>query len=513
MSKKYYAQNIKNAIANNEPYAAELWSIIESKMNSNQIDHFLDVVAPYYMNGEGVQRNGFIDYKTMEYMARAIQQNKDVSKILGIDFRQISSVLQTLPEIAPLPIPTHSQQNVQQEQQINQQEQKYYDPILGYKESIIQDMEKLVNEKVLRIGETMQGARSDWYCQSANVDFDEMPTQGWKIHIAAKDLEDYKHLLETAIPEFESLGIAYKITRPNMFEEQQKNDQIGKDITIYPTFALNINNFSPKLQQMLFERIDVSPKGDVNICGRSNARYGTFRGNKGETIAPNGARYLDGRHLSYKPDYVKEDPSKIFTFYSDCVQRYNMTGDYKTYLQEAALMTQGDGRSNAFVTIDINNADRTMVEDVLSRDPAKASFVYKHAGCLFAMIHNDYAGQALTMLDRDGVNYVRPEWDFRYNLYQIAPQDVNNAIFFVENYNNSLTSGNSINCPLMQMTYLADGNMAIQVDTSLNRQFEELCQAHGVRVAELAINMSQFELGQQDIFIDGQEYGCIDICD
>lgn len=498
MTRNDVIRNIDAALQNGVPYATYLSDAV-GRMNPNQLAYFCDHVAPYYMEGPG---KNSMACKDMEYMARAVLQNKDVREVLGMDYRRLAEYLNRMPDL-----------HYQAVQQPVQSQQSH----VRTDADRISHLNEMIDKYVLHVGESRVGASNSTFCQTANVIQTQLPTQGWKFHISAKDLADYERLLETMLPEFDKLGVAYKVTRPSELDKLNSGQQIGKAVTIYPTPAFDINRFSPELRNLLGED-GIQPIGDAQISGRIYARYGKFRGeNTHDLSAPDGKIVPDPRHSAVCPDFVQERyANQILGFYSDCVQRYNETGDFKRYLQEVATMTQTDGRSNAYMTLELKDGYDAQLRSIASRDPQGMSFIYEYGGKQYALIHNDYASQAVNEMVNMNLSaaYFRPEWDKRFDIYQIHPNDINKSVDMVNAYNmgRDITNG----APEMSYMYLDDGSFAIKVDTTLNRDFCEQCIENQIRVADFQINRSEMELNQQvaeqywerpgDLTQDGQSF-------
>lgn len=481
MTRNDVIRNVDNALRT-DPYAMSL-SDYMGRMTSEQLAYFCDRVAPYYMEGPGKTPYGG-EYKNMEYLARVVMQNKDVSGLLGIDYTQISKYLNQLPE---LQYPVY----------ISSQSQQFYSAVRTDVDRIAH-INEMIDKYVLHVGESKQGLQNSTFCQTANVVQTQLPTQGWKFHISANGLEDYERLLEIMLPEFDRLGVAYKVTKPSELDRLNAGQQVGKAITIYPTPAFDINRFSPELRNIL-EEDGLHPIGDAQIVGRIHARYGKFRGaNTHDLSAPDGKVIPDQRHSVICPDFVSERyTGQILGFYSDCIQRYNETGDYKRYLQETATMTATDGRSNAYMILELKDGYGRQLQKAVDMDPQGMSYVYEINGQSYAMIHNTYVNQCVNNMVQMELNpnYFRPDWDRRFNVYAVHPDDVNHAIQMVDEYNFGRDTVNG--APELSCMYLEDGTIGIKVDTCLNRDFESQCISHSIRIRDEQINHSEFGLNQQ----------------
>jgi hypothetical protein len=227
MTKQEVLREIDNA-SSMSPYAASLRDAL-ANMKTHQLDYFCEQVAPYYLRGDGKDSYGMM-YKDMEYMSRAVARDKDVSSILGVDYRQIGSMVESLPAL-------------QMNQSITFQEKSDAERI--------SNINQLIDKYVTHVDGPNIGLSNKTFCQSANVNPTELPVQGWKFHISANNLQDYEHLMEKLCPEFDALGVAFKVVRPEQLDAQTASSQIGKAITIYPTPAFDFNRLSPQLQSML----------------------------------------------------------------------------------------------------------------------------------------------------------------------------------------------------------------------------------------------------------------------
>jgi hypothetical protein len=197
------------------------------------------------------------------------------------------------------------------------------------------------------------------------------------------------------------------------------------------------------------------------------------------------------------PDFVKENTaSQILNFYSDCNRRYAETGDAKTFLQEMATMTSGQANAHAFVTLCIDQCDTMSIKDALQWDSGGNSFVYSLNGQQYALIHNRYADQILSDLDYQGTPYVRPDWDQRYNVYAISPENESQMMRAIESFNNAITSGNS---PRMSAIMMDNGSIGVEVDTSINKQFFDMCYERGIAIQTLETNIDIHELHAKEL--------------
>lgn len=482
MARQDLIDRINKAFQDREPYANYVVSSLQ-RMNKEQFDYFMDKVAPYYMDGQQ-----YPSWKDMEYMGRAVEQNKAVERVLGMDYRRLGTVMDSLPEFL-----------------YRQQAQtQYQQPYVQQKTTAqrIQDMNDLVQKHVMSPQSGKHGIQNQMFCQSGNLEYNRLPLQGWKFHISARNLEDYEKLLEKALPEFERAGVAFKVVKPETFDYQMTSSQAGKAITIYPTPNFNINNFSPELKSMLFEN-SICPQGDAQIQGRICARYGAFRKSVA-LLSQDGQHYQDPRGQSVKPDFVREaSAEQILNFYSDSAQRYNATGDAKTYLQEMVTLTQGNGKDSPWVTLLVQPGQENYADSILKNtDRSGHSFQFQLGEQTYFMVNADQAPNVLNELQRCGVAYDRPDWDKHYNLYQMDSPEMAEQIAGMMKCNMDIDG-----VPTIEAVEVDGIGPCIKVDTTMNKEFEDFCNSRNIEHTAYAFNHTdvQFEMNGFNIHHDVQE--------
>ena len=484
MKNIYIIHTLKTAAPIHPQAAAILESI--NNMTEGQLIYFCNEVASYYIR-ENEKDISEARYRELEYLAKIVESGKNVDDLLLNDYEfwhEMLSELENLDEqyylsqASPLdnmPISKESHINMQQTAHINE----------------------MIDQYVLKKGTGTEGRSDSDFCFSP-VPKNEIPVQGWKLHISASDMGDYERLLSVVLPEFDKLGIAFKVVRPEELLTMNSSTQQGKAITIYPNQNFDISKFSPELMQILAED-SIHPIGDDQVIGRIHGRYGNFRGyNTHSLTAPDGRIEKDPKYEATYPDFVKErDWQSILCFYADCEKRYAETGDYKAYIQETATMTQVDGRSNAYVTLVLNDAKTIRAIDFASfADDNNMTFTYSINGQTYAMLHNGYADHVLKDLEEKGydTNELRPNWDKRFNVYVVDAQDIDQVMTMVTQYNEQRCYSNA----MPELTYFQfdTGELAIKVDTALNMRFEQECQMYNIHIINEYINLSYEDFEQ-----------------
>lgn len=488
MEKQDYINRINQAIQSRTPYSMLLAEMI-SNLDQTQTTYFFDVVAPYYMDGPGKSPYE-TEFKDMEYMARAVAHNKDVSSILGIDYRQIGSKIAHLPDIGQTQ--AVEQNHMQQQTQHNRS-----------REQQIHDMYQLVDKYVMQQTESPEkrkGISNQSFCQSGNVEKNKIPIQGWKFHISANNLDDYERLLKVALPEFQRAGIAFKVVRPDVFEQQMQSAQAGKAITVYPTPDFDIKRFSPELRSVLFEE-GICPQGDAQIAGRICARYGQFRRAPG-LIAHDGTFQQDLRGVAVKPDFVQENsPQEILNFYADSGRRYQETGDAKTYIQELATLTAGNGRDNPWITVVVEKSMQGLVNSMIEKSGRNpGSFAFRVGDETYTLIKADESARILNAFTNAGIRYERPEWDERYNVYAFENPDVASQVADVMQQ-----SCNAAGMPSVECVDIPGYGTGIMVDTTLNAKFMDICRDNQLAIADIGLNLPKQEIGEMGITFSGDD--------
>ena len=203
-----------------------------------------------------------------------------------------------------------------------------------------------------------QGLQNQVFAQTANLDMDKLPIQGWKFHISAENINDYHALYSIVVPELDKLGVAFKTVKPEQFMNQLASEQTGKALTIYPGPGFDLAKLSQEARDFLtlppnmqktrsFEdRLDsgatqmlapnagkyITPKGDTQIQGRIFARYGRFKKSHGDPniTSPDGKTELDPKsYRLHKPQFgIDDSPKGILYFYSEAEKRFQQTVVY-----------------------------------------------------------------------------------------------------------------------------------------------------------------------------------------
>lgn len=478
-----YTKVLQDGVRQRIPYAADALHIYHYRMTPRQQEYFEKVVMPYYMDNRSSPMS-IGDYKDLEYMGRAVAQNKDVQSILGIDYRQIAQVIDSLPQINQ----THSTVYAQS---------AYSQPELSAEKRATQAIEKSLMQRDSR-GHSLN-PQNRYFIQTAGVDENTIPKQGWKIHISASNMEDYAQLLEKALPEFQKLGMAYKVVRPEQFDDFNQSAQQGKAITIYPTKAFNMSHVSPELKSFLQSPSEIAPIGDGQLGNsRMFTRYGNFRGKSSELLIPGTSRSAhDTRHTAIAPswlgDFNQMNPNDIVNINSRIMDRYSESLDFKSYIANMVTMTitDYDTHKHDYIALQISKQDADTVDYLLKNDPTKQSIVYNTGKNTYALITAESSPEMIKALNNFRIKYERPEWDKRSSVYLIEPKDVPGIINAINKHNSQQPDAE---IGMINFGYTNNNEPYVKVDTSFDRQFIDMCIANQTHVKEIYSNLTNRDL-------------------
>lgn len=157
------------------------------------------------------------------------------------------------------------------------------------------------------VKENVRGPASDFFSQCDSKSPRETPAQGWKMHIAVRDMADYSRLAKQIIPELLEMGCLFKVVNPEMLDRQMNSIQKGKVFTIYCDESFDINKFSEKSKDMIFKGAPgYTISGDGLQTGYAAVRYGSFRN---KCITNNeGTLFDDPKRVGrYAPDFVNAE--------------------------------------------------------------------------------------------------------------------------------------------------------------------------------------------------------------
>lgn len=146
--------------------------------------------------------------------------------------------------------------------------------------------------------------RDEYFLQHKGMSEEQLPDQGIKLHISAKDKQDYKNLCESIIPDLVDYGATFKVMNTRLFNEffDKDNAQAGKSITIYQT-QWDAATFFDKHKELLEDK-SIKVNGDKSLGGRLYGRYGSFKNNF--VINPiTNQKEIDDRSKAF-PDFVKD---------------------------------------------------------------------------------------------------------------------------------------------------------------------------------------------------------------
>ena len=345
---------------------------------------------------------------------------------------------------------------------------------------------------VIHTGEENQGLQNSFFAQTANLKQEELPLQGWKFHISASDISDYYNLYSIVVPELDKLGVAFKTVKPEKFQQQLNSAQLGKALTIYPGPGFDINKLSEKAKSFLLSdsREHIVPNGDMKIQGRIFARYGRFKKSLGEEFitSPEGQIEYDPKvYRQHKPQFMTNDtPDSILGFYSNIENKFNQTGDRKTYMQEYYTMSESDGKSHSYIMYEINPKDATAISSLLTlnHDPCSLSSVVKGIGDdkTYLMVHQTAISGIRSFMEKavnQGVmEFKRPAWDIKINSYEIMPSQANLAQSIAQRVSNDYGKD------FLKLTQTKNGTFIIKCDSSIENVFFDYCRNYNLAIRE-----------------------------
>ena len=174
---------------------------------------------------------------------------------------------------------------------------------------------------------------------------EQLPIQGWKLHISAENLEDYLHLLKTIGPELVANNVNFKCVLPEHFANTQYDmntgqfdNKYGKEITIYLTDDIKWNRFSKRFFDALNTPCTKSPRYDLHFGGRINARFGGIR--SFDILCPDFKEIPDQREKNTLPFIKEKSLGEIINFFNDVENRYKRTGDIREYYSSRMVGTK-----------------------------------------------------------------------------------------------------------------------------------------------------------------------------
>ena len=428
MNGQEYRNKINSRIDN--PYTKILTNIL-SKMNNTQLNICASIATNYYSDIYHVGAD-----KSMSVIAQTILEGNNPQTLIGLNYADM----------------VEEYNNIKTSSIVNK---------LNEKDNIIKNINNIIKENNF-------GLSNSFFIQNNNINIEKMPIQGWKFHVSAFSLKDYENLCKIVIPEFNYLGIQFKVVRPEKFEEQLVSKQAGKAITVYFNDKFDINKFSDKLKHTLFQENSVKVNGDIHIDGRVYGRYGRFYPQKSkESFITDsyGKVFYDAKKTGdYAPDFIKSNSiNKILSFNHDSFEKFIKTNDYKTYLQEKYTMTKCDSINHCYIAFKYNIQDENEIKSILNNnsvDKFSQSFIADTENGKYLMIHKS----ALDIIKEFSLNYIelhRPEWDIKTVDY-IIPNSAANAIKENVKDNYGLEIFNTI-----------DGTTIARCDTVFNQEYVE----------------------------------------
>lgn len=464
-----------------DPYIDGLYYKLD-QMNLEQRQFFAQEIAPKYMNLDGTLNLN--QSKSMERLAMLTLKGLDARGLAGMEYQNIIQA-ERIGAIPPVNFQPYLQQVIDEATNVQQPNVQPVVQPERSKQDMINNINNLINQYV-------SGASNRTFCQSTNVTVNSLANQGWKFHISVDSLEEYEKLCEVAIPEFQQLGVKFKVVRPELLEDFNESTQQGKAFTIYPDPSFSFKNFSPQLQSLLCQDSEIKPLDDMQIAGKIFARYGRFRG------APIKESYITRPDSNIDRDpkayhgimpkfFTSRDTNKILNFYDNALEKFNKTGDFKTYMQEYYTMAECDGKSHSYMCVEIpaNNID--MANALLSishktQDESGKEVTYapnNKFGLSFVctatedvarvMIHKSDIPQAFYTLANNSILAQRPEWDVKYTYHEIAPGQEKNAVGLAQEMNAKY------NMQAISVVEVENGKFALKCDSVFNREALDMC--------------------------------------
>jgi hypothetical protein len=432
-------------------------------LSAEKLDYCAEIASENYcfFNNFNISES-----KIMTLIVKTVAQDKDPNSLIDMTYADAIRIdKNTLPDLHISDTPPQ-QNNLTKEIDLSFKPERSQDEIC---ENIFNIMDK-----------NNPGILSDFFYQSGNVNPNEVPIQGWKFHISASSLEDYERLCEVAIPELTDLGIAFKIVRPDKFQEQMDSQQIGKSITIYPTESFDTKNFSPELRSALFDTESVEPLGDKKMAGRVYARYGRFQASNTDVLSiTDSYGNISPDPKTYKkpePDFLaKKSPENILGFYSMSKEKYLKTNDFKTYLQEKNTMLECDGKNHCYVAVKMNAEDYSKIYRIIT-NPGNTncpqSFITQVNNEYCLMVHKSEFDKMYIGLNSQNIEFERFDWDLKNNYY-VVPDKAFKALseIFEGQYG-------------VEIYKTVDNVAILQCDTVFNKEILESCRDHNIPVTE-----------------------------
>lgn len=374
---------------------------LEQKGQQTERDYFYGKIVPLVLDKK---MSGQDFLYALERYAACVNSGQDIEPFIKENLSVFNRIAKMLP-------------NLSEEPAVRQECFRKAETVIAINKFLnthIYDKDNYIESH--RIGHFHNGASDAYY---------QMPLQGWKMHISAASLEDYRQLLEVALPEFNKQGVIYKVIAPESFDLFANGGQAGKNITVYLNEAFDFSKFSPELQNMLQEQ-GPPVAGELNLGGRMFARYGRFRETPSDRlVCSHGGSSYDERGACAPPWVNALSPTQILSYAANCGERLDLTGDYKAYAQEMFTMNNIAGHNYLYQALEINPQDVDVITELLEdykneHCESYGSAIYELAGSTYIMLHENDKDFATKLVSKE-INFIRPDWDFKCNMYFINP--------------------------------------------------------------------------------------------
>lgn len=369
-------------------------------------------------------------------------------------------------------------------------------------EQCMENIQKLIAKYVYHEREYQDKNPNSTFCHDINPD--RIPFQGWKLHISAASLQDYENLLKSLCPDFDKLGVQYKVTKPELLYAQMQSEQVGKAITVYMTPSFNYAALSQASKDILnTEAIEVPH--EHKFGGRIYARYGVFReGNV--LLSPEGRLYNDPRQKWASVEFVKQNPTwdDIGDFYNKAKEVYHATGNYKDYIEEVMLGVgtyqcennqSWDSRRHNFIALEFQPQDKDVIKSVLrAYGDEFCGVIEVQQNFQLAMVHNTKIDSVLKELNNRGIACSRPDWDRTYNISIVPAQALNDMQQAVQSFNSNHMVFEHDAAQHMETMTLDNGMLAVKYDTTLDKAFEEMCRDLRTQARDVVIGDTEAQI-------------------
>ena len=370
-----------------------------------------------------------------------------------------------------------------------------------------------IKDKVLKDN----GVANNYFVQSGNTKISKMPMQGFKLHISADNMEQLFDIYSVVIPELQEKGVFYKMIHPELLDEMNTSQQIGKVVTIYMNSDA-LNEISEDARKIMFDRLtETKPVGDTQLSGATFVRFGRFTGSaQGSFITnPDGSVEYDPKtYRKSHSSFINEKDltfDNVINFYKNIQEELSETKDLKSYYQSYYTMAKSDGKNYAYMTFEMDKKKADVINVILNCKNIGSKPDEKHFssalqpkndsidqyGLSFVVDHPTFENKSLVFIHQstipklniikdmakqrnlEEIDFFRPKWDMKQNFYTINKSNFENISGLIR-----YQEANSGNQKLMSMVKFDDGNYGVRVDASYNRIFENIMNERGLSFNE-----------------------------